>query len=443
MKRNEVIILVVVVLVAAVILFLVNRGNREEHFNWYEVNSINSDEPYGNSLFYNLMDDYFPNNKVSTVSADLSYSLNKAKQSREHTNYLFLGNNIYLTDETFESLSSFVYSGNDAFILASTPGSLLTKIYYMKLNASDEEEDVEEDTAFQEIPIVDNNPFSDEEEWTSFLTKSNTTCNFTAKGFRTTSGYHYTFYDKDLQAEKRWSYFLPDYLQSSADPDILGTVQTAYMTNYIRIPHGAGYFYIHLEPVLFSNFYLLDENKLEYANKAMSYMKPGDIIWDEYSQTFKRNRNNDNQDEGPLRFVLSNAALRSAWYTMLGGLVLFLLFRTKRQQKPIPVLEPNENRSLEFVQTIGRMYYIRGDHKQLAHQKIKLFYHFIQNRYQIPTAQIDDDFKTKLQLKSEISLSTINEILKHADYIDRTNEVTNQDILLLHQLIDNFYKHCK
>lgn len=439
MKRNEIIIMVVVVLVAAAILFVINRRNQAEHYNWYEINSVNSDEPYGNSLLYTLLDDYFPSNSVSTVNTDIAYALNKAKSSGTHTNYIFLGNTIYLTDDNFQSLAEFVHSGNDAFVIANTPASLLNKIYYLKFEGI--ADSLQPD--LPEIEFEDDANYTQTDNWTGSFAKSNTTCNFTEKGFRTTTGYPYTFYRKDLPEEKQWRYFSLTYLNSHVEPDLLGTVQTQYLTNYIRIPYGSGYFYIHCEPVLFSNYYLLNADKLEYANKALSYMKPGDIIWDEFSQNFKQNKNNDRQEEGPLRFVLSNIALRSAWYTMLGGLLLFLLFRTKRQQKPIPVLEPNENRSLEFVQTIGRMYFIRGNHKQLGHQKIKLFYHFIQDRYQIPTAKIDEDFKLKLQLKSEISMSTINEIIKHSDYIDRTNEVTAEDILLLHQLIDHFYKHCK
>lgn len=441
MKRNEYILIGVIVLVISAILFLVSRSNTP-HYKWSEINSIESEEPYGNSLLYTLLGDYFPENKVNKVNEDIREELKQALEKGGHTNYMFLGHNMHYSIETYQALAEFVASGNDAFILANSPNTILYQLWLQQGNEESLENiaDTENEESLEHIADADIDFYSN---WSSSMETSQITCNFTAKGFRTSSGYTYTYNVIDQSENKSWNYYLPDYLNAIPTVDILGTMQTPYLSNFIRIPHGSGYFYIHLEPILFSNYYLLNEDKLEYTNKVFSYMKPGDIIWDEFSKNYTKDRNNDRQEEGPLRFILSNPALRAGWYTLLGGLLLFLLFRTKRLQKPIPVLEPNENRSLEFVQTIGRMYFIRKNHKQLAHQKIKLFYHFIQDRYQIPTAQIDDAFKLKLELKSEISMSTINEILKHSAYIERTDEVTEEDILLLHKLIDNFYKHCK
>ena len=211
------------------------------------------------------------------------------------------------------------------------------------------------------------------------------------------------------------------------------------------MPFGKGNFYIHCNPIVFSNYFQVEKNNIEYTSKVLSYLEPGDIIWDEYSKTTYNSefQNNEQQQEGPLKFILSQTSLRWAWYVMLIALILFIIFRTKRMQQSIPVLEPNENKSLEFVQTIGRMYYIRKNHKQLALQKIKLFLHFINEKYQLATHTPDEIFIQKLVMKSEISANSIQSIFKHAKYIDNTDDVTDNDLIELHKLLEHFYKNCK
>jgi hypothetical protein len=210
------------------------------------------------------------------------------------------------------------------------------------------------------------------------------------------------------------------------------------------VPYGKGYFYFHTNPIAFTNLFLLEENKVEYTSKVLSYFKPGDIIWDQYSFSFKpEDPNNDNQGEGPLKYILSQTSLRWAWYTILAGMGVFLLFRTKRMQQSIPVMEPNENKSLEFVQTIGRMYFLRRQHHHLVIQKMKLFNHFIQERYQIPGLVHDQAFIEKLHMKSEIPIKELESLYELAHALEAKKVVKDEELITLHNTLDHFYKHCK
>ena len=122
---------------------------------------------------------------------------------------------------------------------------------------------------------------------------------------------------------------------------------------------------------------------------------------------------------------------------------IFLVFRTKRMQQSIPVIEPNENKSLEFVQTIGRMYLLRNKHHYLVTQKMKLFNHFIQERYQLHTTLYDSAFMLKLQMKSEIPIEDIEGIYALANKLEAKHSVSTDELILLHNTLDKFYKHCK
>ena len=57
----------------------------------------------------------------------------------------------------------------------------------------------------------------------------------------------------------------------------------------------------------------------------------------------------------------------------------------KRKQRIIPVITPLKNTSLEFVETIGRLYYQKGTRSGIAHKKIIFFLDFIRTRYNIAT----------------------------------------------------------
>lgn len=439
MKRKEMLIIVIAVLVAATILFLISRLNQQKNYNWFPGYQSNSDEPYGCEIIHELLASYFSNHDLVDVNTDLSEKLDLSTQ--KHATYLFLGSFPYYTQQSFSAISDFVKRGNDAVIICeSIPVKLVSLI---GLTYADQTFTDSTDWQLYPDSLDEFATYDEDITATSSMLTPYMTLNFTATGFRTSDGYPYTYQTVDKANDFEWVYMIPDYVDQFNNLERLGTMQSRHFTNFVRFKYGEGYFYIHTTPIAFTNYYVIEEDKMEYVNKVLSYLEPGPIFWDNYSQSYNPIKNNSRQEEGPLRFILANPALRAAWYTMLAGLVLFLLFRTKRLQKPIAILEPNENRSLEFVQTIGRMYFLRSDHKHIAHQKIKLFLHFVQDRYQLPAAHIDDEFKQKLQLKSEVSQSSINEIFKHANYINNTTEVTEQDIIQLHQLIDNFHKHCK
>jgi len=221
------------------------------------------------------------------------------------------------------------------------------------------------------------------------------------------------------------------------------------LINFMRAPYGEGTFYLHTTPIVFSNYHLLDSTNLAYANGAFSYLPPGKIYWDEYSKTLEavgRQRNNSQRQlsaESPLQYILSQPALTWAWYLLLAMGLLFLLFRTKRRQRVIPVLQPNTNTSLEFVSTIGRLYFLQNSHRKLALQKMKLFQNFVRERYQIRGHELDAEFIEKLIAKSEVSPKLIDKILLIHRNITNSKLVTENTLIDFHNLMDEFYRTCK
>jgi hypothetical protein len=70
-----------------------------------------------------------------------------------------------------------------------------------------------------------------------------------------------------------------------------------------------------------------------------------------------------------LRFILSNPALKYAWWVLLGGLALFIFFNAKRKQRIVPIVEPLKNNSVDFVKSIGNLYLQEGDFHDMMSKK--------------------------------------------------------------------------
>ena len=92
--------------------------------------------------------------------------------------------------------------------------------------------------------------------------------------------------------------------------------------------------------------------------------------------------------ESPLSYWLQNAPLRWCVYLTLLGLLLFCVFYARRRQRVIPVVKQPENKSLEFVQLIGTLYYQKHENRDLLQKKYGYFAELVRRQLLI---DIDDE----------------------------------------------------
>ena len=64
--------------------------------------------------------------------------------------------------------------------------------------------------------------------------------------------------------------------------------------NFIHLHAGKGNLYVHLEPLAFSNYFILHKNNIDYYENALSVISPDvtKVVWDEYYLN-KRSSEND------------------------------------------------------------------------------------------------------------------------------------------------------
>ena len=142
-------------------------------------------------------------------------------------------------------------------------------------------------------------------------------------------------------------------------------------------------------------------------------------------------------------FIARSNALHSAWILLLCVAAVYLAFEAKRRQRPIPVVVPPTNTSLQFIDTIGRLYYSRKNHWDIAKKKYTYFVDFVRSNYYINLHDINKEGMAELSAKAQIPISTIDQIVKKGKALDQTNHITENDLITFNQIIEFFYHHCK
>ncbi|MEI7487386.1 MAG: DUF4350 domain-containing protein [Chryseobacterium sp.] len=203
--------------------------------------------------------------------------------------------------------------------------------------------------------------------------------------------------------------------------------------NFIKIKFGKGNIYVHCEPLFMTNYYLLKSGNIKYAQDVFSYLDDKETLWFVES--------NAKVSRFFMRFILSNPALKYAWWVFLGGLVLFIFFNAKRKQRIVPIIEPLKNTSVDFVKSIGNLYLQEGDFHDMMAKKGQYFLNKVRMDFLIDTQNLDGEFAKKLQLKTGKPIEMINEainLIKKAQ--DPYASVMKEDLARMNKILDEILK---
>jgi len=201
--------------------------------------------------------------------------------------------------------------------------------------------------------------------------------------------------------------------------------------NFIKIPYKSGYFFLHTQPVAFTNFHLLKKNHYSYTEKVVSYFPKEQLIWLIKGQT------GETISQSPMRFILNQPALKYAWFLFLIGMVFFMIFNAKRKQRVVPIIKPLANTTVDFTKTIGNLYFQEGDHQNIIDKKIIYFLEKIRNEYLIETITLDDHFEKKLHLKSGKKIEDIQNVVRLINYQKKSyHQSVEDDLITLNSAIE-------
>ena len=258
-------------------------------------------------------------------------------------------------------------------------------------------------------------------------------------------------FDEDEEYQNKYGYYYYPFLNSIRFEKKSGTIlgyNEMNQPNYIVLKYGKGQIYLHVAPRAFSNYFLMTGENLDYYKYVLSTLpfNPKYYIWDEYYKLPPKRR--EQQDSGKSNFstfrVINNhpSLLRAFWVTV-AAMLLFVLFNMKRKQRPIPQIPSNTNATVEFTETIGRLYLQHKDNKNIAEKQVTYFLEKIRNNYFINTSEINDEFLNSLAGKSGVELSGVKDLFGLIKKILAKETVTDDELLQLNDKITHFNKNRK
>jgi ABC-type Zn uptake system ZnuABC Zn-binding protein ZnuA len=120
---------------------------------------------------------------------------------------------------------------------------------------------------------------------------------------------------------------------------------------------------------------------------------------------------------------------------------MYLLLNVKRNQRTIPVIEKPKNESLDFVKTIGKLYYEKQDHLNLAQKMCTYFLEHIRSKYFINTSNLNNTFIEQLSGKSGVTQAEVEQLVSSIQAIQIANQISQQQLNFYYQQFNQFYKN--
>ncbi len=210
--------------------------------------------------------------------------------------------------------------------------------------------------------------------------------------------------------------------------------------DFIVVFYGKGRFFVHCEPRAFSNYFLLQQDNFQYLQHAFSLVRavPEHVTWMDFYA--KRNSPPGDRDRSSLSVLLKYPAMAWAFWLSFALLLLYLLFGGKRRQRIVKQVPPNENTSIAFTETVSRLYLQKKDNRNMADKMISYLYEHIRNQYFLNTSQVNEAFISVLSRKSNHPLEQTTKLFTLISTLQQQDAVSDQQLLLLNQQIENFYK---
>lgn len=366
---------------------------RPKPINWKSTYQNDDKIPFGTQVLYELLPDLMPQLAVKTVRLPI-YNFLTESPLPSRSNYVFVAHDFEASRNDIKPLLAYVKRGNNVFISAYHLSDSLSRLLNYK---ADEKAPNKADSTLRQ--------------------------NFVNPTLRKPTGYNF-FHDDGRN-------FL--IIRKPQNITVLGR-NARKEPIFIRVQYGKGQFFIHNLPLAFTNYYVLDQKTSDYAFKALSYLPALPTYWDEYQKQGRF----DEEQQSIFRYIRSQPALNWAYYLVVFGLLFYAIFAGKRTQRIIPVVESPKNTSLDFVKTVGQLYFQRGDHDNLARKKMGYFLAELRERYSLNTTVLDKEFTETLARKSGASLEETSDLVRVLRDAQKSISLSEFDLITLNRAMENF-----
>ena len=405
--RNRGDIWIVAMVAALLVAYTLYEVNKPKPTDWRETFDPEAKSPYGTLVARAALPEMFDCGKVARPSRGmLAHIAGRAGERREI--YFLIGGGYRVTREAWGKIRAYAEEGNIVFMAANTFPEVVLDSLFLRVGEAQGARD--------------------------FINRPEE------------RGRRYAFGEKHR-------YFVP---QEGFAGETLGYAGTEKQPNYVRIRLGQGWVYLHANPLAFTNYYILDSLHGDYYAKAWSFLpREADAAWDvslretevmtggplgETESVWIGDVESEYKGQSLLRVVLDYPGLRWAYILVLAAGALYLLFRSKREQRAIPVMRPPENRTLEFVAVVGSLYYKEREHAAIARKRVAYFLEEARGAYRLDTETLDEEFARLLSERSGVELEKAREATRVARELREAEHVTARQLRELMKCMA-YFKH--
>lgn len=416
MKKQVLYIIGSLVLVGIILLIITDsrsRSNKKKEID-NRVTFVRSDKiPYGTWVAYEHLRDLFPNATVSTERSEPGY-WDSLSNTQEHQALIIITEHFGADDDELKRLVRFAENGNDVFVSASSVSYAVERVLRCTTNGPNE------------------GPFNGYDRMTRLgFENDSLAVRLSPDYFDSTRMYVFPGFNFSHKFDA----------VNESTTRVLGYDKSGE-ADFIQLQAGSGHFYLHLAPMAFTNYFLLHKKNFSYYEQVFSVLSPDTrkIVWDEYYR-YKRSDNEEPvKKKGLLSVLMQYPALKWALITAAITLLLYALLEMRRKQRLIPEIKRPQNDSLDFVKTVGRLYFDKGDHFNLCRKMGAYFLEYVRNKYKMSTTSLDDTFVKTLIFKSGAREQEVRGIVSFILYLNNPVQVSAEQVSEFHQQLESFYK---
>ncbi len=392
----------VIFLVAVLIIYILTELAKPNPINWTATYHSNHKIPFGTFATHDLLKDLFSGKPAEPAYKSIYELVN---EDQIESNLLLMSDVIALDRNDMETLLSYINDGHTVVLSARDFGGALTDSLDFRIGVKDplltyDFEAIQETLVGEATEVITLDLDKDQSVLYPFSNVATT-----------------SFFTKVPEENFKVRAF--------------NEAGQAVLAEYTGLK---GKLYISTMPLALTNYFVLNEKTSSFASSILSlFPEDESLIHNEYYQLGR------NESQTPLRVVLANKSLRWAMFILLLTLVIFLLFESKRRQRIIPLITPLKNLSVEFVETLGRLYYRQKDHKKLAQKRVSYWKDFVRRNFNLRVDQFDEEFEKELSKKSGLEINKVQVLLHFIKKVESGSEINQDELIRIEKNLNAFY----
>ncbi|WP_439181710.1 DUF4350 domain-containing protein [Carboxylicivirga taeanensis] len=390
--------------ITLVLLVVIVLANSPKPIDWSFSFSKQDTKPFGSKLLFELLPVAFKKETIKTSHGTFAQFFSEPKTAS--TNLIVINNEFKPDEADIDKLTDLLQQGNNIFLAASSISDTIKQLFNIDYQ---------------------------ERYGTGHISNDSISFNLSNRKLRTHLGYWY----KKAITNNYFTHY--DSLQTT----VLG-FNNLGKTNFVKIKHGNGHVFVNLNPQAFTNYNLLTNDNYEYAFKCLSYLPAQATVWDEhYKYKYLVSGSETAGQRSILSFILDRTPLKMAWYVLLIGILIFFLFESARRQRAIPIIKPPVNSTITFIETIGRLYFSRKNHLDIAKKRFSYLQEFIRTRYYIDTSAMNEELYQQLAEKSTIPIRAVKQLFELGRNLNNMQRISEEDLEQFNRRIEFFYEQCQ